>query len=74
MLGAAMERVLEVCGEALSNLYRVAPAVAETIPHGRDIIGFRNSLAHGYAEMPEIEYTLPRYRNSCRPACFLTNA
>ena len=29
---AAMERVLEVCGEAMSNLYRVAPTVAETIP------------------------------------------
>ena len=46
-----MERVLEVCGEAMSNLYRVAPAVAETIPHARNIIGFRNILAHGYAEL-----------------------
>ena len=35
----AVERVLEVCGEAMSNLYRVAPAVAEMIPHARDIIG-----------------------------------
>jgi len=42
----AVERVLEVCGEAMANLYRVAPAVAETIPHARDIIGFRNILAH----------------------------
>jgi uncharacterized protein with HEPN domain len=33
---AAVERVLEVCGEAMSNLYRVAPAIAETIPHARD--------------------------------------
>jgi uncharacterized protein with HEPN domain len=48
---AAVERVLEVCGEAMSNLYRVAPAVAATIPHARDIIGFRNILAHGYAEL-----------------------
>ena len=48
---AAVERVLEVCGEAMSNLYRVAPAVAETIPHARDIIGFHNILAHGYAEL-----------------------
>jgi uncharacterized protein YutE (UPF0331/DUF86 family) len=29
----------------------VAPAVAATIPHARDIIGFRNILAHGYAEL-----------------------
>jgi uncharacterized protein YutE (UPF0331/DUF86 family) len=35
----------------MSNLYKVAPAVAETIPHARDIIGFRNILAHGYAEL-----------------------
>ena len=48
---AAVERVLEVCGEAMSNLYKVAPAVAETIPHARDITGFRNILAHGYAEL-----------------------
>jgi uncharacterized protein with HEPN domain len=41
----------DICGEAMSNLYRVAPAVAETIPHARDIIGFRNILAHGYAEL-----------------------
>jgi uncharacterized protein YutE (UPF0331/DUF86 family) len=26
-------------------------AAAETIPHARDIIGFRNILAHGYAEL-----------------------
>jgi uncharacterized protein with HEPN domain len=43
---AAVERVQEVCREAMSNLYRVAPTVAETIPHARDIIGFRNILAH----------------------------
>jgi uncharacterized protein with HEPN domain len=43
--------VLEVCGEALNQLYRIAPAVAEKIPHARDIIGFRNILAHGYAEL-----------------------
>jgi uncharacterized protein with HEPN domain len=48
---AAVERVLEVCGEALNQLYRIAPAVAEKIPHARDIIGFRNILAHGYAEL-----------------------
>ena len=48
---AAVERVLEICGEAMNNLYRVAPDVAEKIPHSRDIIGFRNILAHGYAEL-----------------------
>jgi uncharacterized protein with HEPN domain len=48
---AAVERVLEICGEALNNLYKAAPAVAEGIPHARDIVGFRNILAHGYAKL-----------------------
>ena len=48
---AAVERVLEICGEALNNLYRIAPDVAGKIPHSRAIIGFRNILAHGYAEL-----------------------
>ena len=48
---AAVERVLELCGEAMSNLYKVAPTIADGIPHCRAIIGFRNILAHGYAEL-----------------------
>jgi uncharacterized protein with HEPN domain len=48
---AAVERVLEICGEAMNALYKVAPMVAAKIPHSRDIIGFRNILAHGYAEI-----------------------
>lgn len=46
-----MERVLELCGEAMNNLNKIAPAVAADIPHSRAIIGFRNILAHGYAEL-----------------------
>ena len=46
-----MERVLEICGEAMSSLYKVAPETAAKIPHARDIIGFRNILAHGYVEL-----------------------
>lgn len=48
---AAVERVLEICGEAMNGLYKVAPAIAEKIPYSRDVIGFRNILAHGYAEI-----------------------
>jgi uncharacterized protein with HEPN domain len=48
---AAIERVLEMCGEAMNNLYKVAPDIASAIPHSRDIVGFRNILAHGYAEL-----------------------
>jgi len=35
-------------GEALSQLHRVAPEVAERVDHWGDIIGFRNILVHGY--------------------------
>jgi len=35
----------------MNNLHKVAPAIASGIPHSRDIIGFRNILAHGYAEL-----------------------
>lgn len=48
---AAVERALEICGEALRQLHRVAPEITEHIPHAREIIGFRNILAHGYAEL-----------------------
>lgn len=48
---AAVERVLEVCGEAMNNLQKIAPVIADTIPHARAIIGFRSILAHGYAEL-----------------------
>jgi len=46
---AAVERASEVCGEAMRQLDRIAPDVARSIPHAREIIGFRNILAHGYA-------------------------
>jgi uncharacterized protein with HEPN domain len=48
---AAVERVLEICGEAMNNLRKIAPAIADGIPHSRAIIAFRNILAHGYAEL-----------------------
>jgi uncharacterized protein with HEPN domain len=48
---AAVERVLEMCSEAMNNLYKVAPDIAGAIPHSRDSVGFRNILAHGYSEL-----------------------
>lgn len=29
---AAVERVLEICGEAMNGLYKVSPAIADKIP------------------------------------------
>lgn len=51
MLRAAVERQFEIIGEALSCLSKCAPQVAERIRDRRRIIGFRNLLIHGYAEV-----------------------
>lgn len=37
----------------MRQLRAVSPALAEQIPHARDIIGFRNILAHGYAALDQ---------------------
>ncbi len=54
VLTAATERHLEVIGEALRNLRRVAPEIAETIPDLHRIIGMRNVLVHGYADVNDL--------------------
>lgn len=48
---AAVERALEVCGEAMRQLDHTAPDVVRRIPHARELMGFRNILAHGYAAL-----------------------
>jgi uncharacterized protein with HEPN domain len=48
---AATERMIEVIGEALGNLRRAAPELAARIPDIHRIIGMRNVLIHGYAEV-----------------------
>jgi len=49
MLRAAVERQFEILGEALTQLRRVAPAIAQRIPDLGEIVDFRNLLIHGYA-------------------------
>lgn len=46
---SAVERQLEIVGEALSKLRKVDPATAALIPDLHRIVGLRNALAHGYA-------------------------
>ena len=46
---AAVERQLEIAGDALGQLRRLHPAVFARVPDGDLVVAFRNVLAHGYA-------------------------
>lgn len=48
---AAIERQLEIAGDALSRLRRADPALFARIPDGDLVVAFRNVLAHGYATL-----------------------
>ena len=45
---SAVERQLQILGEALVQLSREHPELADEIPQRRAIISFRNILVHGY--------------------------
>ena len=45
---SAVERELQIIGEALLQLERLSPPLAAEIPDYRRIIGFRHVLVHGY--------------------------
>ena len=49
LISAAVERKFEIIGEALAQMSKAAPAIADRIPDVRQIIAFRNLLIHGYA-------------------------
>ena len=48
---AAVERHLEIAGDALGQLRKLDPELFERIPEGPLIVAFRNVLAHGYATL-----------------------
>jgi uncharacterized protein with HEPN domain len=48
-LRSAVERQLIILGEAVVQLSKLTPEVAERIPERGSIIAFRNLLIHGYA-------------------------
>ena len=50
MLAAALERFIEVIGEAASKISPETRARGPEIPW-KEIIGMRNRLAHGYASV-----------------------
>jgi uncharacterized protein with HEPN domain len=51
LIQAAVERQLEIAGDALGQLRKVDPALFAKIPDANLIVGFRNVLAHGYATL-----------------------
>lgn len=53
LLRAAVERKLEIAGEAMSRLAKLDPPLAAQITDWRAIIGVRNVLIHGYAEIDD---------------------
>lgn len=48
---SAVERQLEIAGDALGQLRRLHPAVLARVPEGDLVVAFRNVLAHGYATL-----------------------
>ncbi len=53
MLRSAVERQMEIAGEALKRLQQKDPNTAERISDRRRIIAFRNILAHAYAHIDD---------------------
>jgi uncharacterized protein with HEPN domain len=70
MLRSAVERQFEIIGEALSQLAKVDPSLAEEIPDLPQVIAFRNVLIHGYATVDHrtvwrtVEEELPALRDT----------
>lgn len=54
LLRAGVEREFEIIGEAVSQLAKRDPALAERIPDHRRLIAFRNVLIHGYADVDDV--------------------
>jgi len=50
---SAVERQLEILGEALGQLEKADPALAQAVPQLRSAVDLRNLLIHGYAKVDD---------------------
>lgn len=72
LVRSAVERQLQIIGEALSQLAKVDPQIASNVVELRRIIAFRNILVHGYAAIDHdtvwrlIEDKLPELQANLR--------
>lgn len=68
LVRSAVERQLEIVGEALSRLAKEAPALAERIPDLRPAIAMGNVLIHAYRNVNNeavwrtVQHNLPALR------------
>lgn len=51
LVRSAVERKFEIIGEALAQLAKVDVDLAAQVSRWRDIVAFRNIIAHGYASL-----------------------
>lgn len=69
LLRSAVERQFQIIGEALGQLSRYDPTVAERIPYLARIVAFRNILVHSYAVIDNemvwriVQESLPQLRS-----------
>jgi uncharacterized protein with HEPN domain len=66
---SALERELQIIGEAMLQLDRVSPEIVEEVSEHRSIIGFRHVLVHGYVSLDPIRSGMLSKR---RLQCFLS--
>ena len=60
---SAVERQLEIAGDALGQVRKIDEALFMRIPDGHVVVAFRNVLAHGYASLDHrIVYAAARNR------------
>ena len=53
MLRSAVERQFEIVGEALSQACALEPGLVDEVADARAIIGLRNHVIHGYADVDD---------------------